>query len=447
MNTALATVRDAVRAQLWPIPVLAVAVAVTAGVLLPSLDLRVDGSLPGWLSGLLFSADAGAARTVLDAVSGSLITVTSLTFSLTVVTLQLASSQFSPRLLRTFASDAFVQATLGLFLATFTYSLTVLRIVRSGDGETPAFTPRISVTISFLLAIASVVGLVIFLAHLVRQIRVETMLRDVHKDATSTLRAVLQPLADSPHDAAQIPDAPDNALLLTAPTSGFILRFDHNKLLDAARSADVTVMIDAYAGSSLVAGLPIGRAWHLSRPMTEDTAAALHERIAEAVHIGYERTAAQDIGHGLRQLTDVANKALSPGINDPTTAVHALGHISALLCEFADHDLGPVVLCDDEDRLRVVLHQRDLATLVDSAITQPRRYGAGDPQVMSRLMALLHELVWRAPLDQQDVVRDELQRLRDTISAQDFDRTVTAQLKQAAQQVERTLHSRIEERQ
>lgn len=437
----LAIIRDAVRAQLWPIPVLAVVLAVAGGLLLPGLDLRVDGSVPGWLSSLLFSADAGAARTVLDAVSSSLITVTSLTFSLTVVTLQLASSQFSPRLLRTFASDAFVQATLGLFLATFTYSLTVLRTVRSSNRETPAFVPRISVTLSFLLAIASVIGLVVFLAHLVRQIRVETMLRDVHRDATSTVRAVLQPRDDGSRPATQLPDVPDSALLIVAPASGFILRFDHSKLLAAARSADVTVVIDAYPGSSLVEGIPIGRTWHTSSLMSEDAAATLQERIGEAIYIGYERTAAQDVGHGLRQLTDVANKALSPGINDPTTAVHALGHISALLCELADRDLGPVMLCDDEDHVRVVLHRQDLAMLVDSAITQPRRYGANDPQVMARLMALLQELAWRVPAGHQDVVHDQLQRLRATVRAQNFDSTETAQLQQAARQVERALAS------
>lgn len=124
------SVRDSLRAQLWPLPTVGVVVAVVAGIVLPRLDAHVDGGLPGWLNDLLFGGDPDAARTVLDAVASSLITVTSLTFSLTVVTLQLASSQFSPRLLRTFTRDLFVQATLALFLATFAYSLTVLRAVR-----------------------------------------------------------------------------------------------------------------------------------------------------------------------------------------------------------------------------------------------------------------------------------------------------------------------------
>ncbi len=180
-RSALRSVHDAVRTQLWPLPILGVVVAAVVGVLIPHLDMAVDAHLPGWLDAVAFGGDGGAARTVLSAVAGSLITVTSLTFSLTVVTLQLASSQFSPRLLRTFTQDVFVQITLAIFLATFTYSLTVLRLVRSGDTGGSAFVPRIAVSVSFLLAIASIVGLVLFLAHLTRQIRVETMLQAVHR--------------------------------------------------------------------------------------------------------------------------------------------------------------------------------------------------------------------------------------------------------------------------
>jgi uncharacterized membrane protein len=98
----------------------------------------------------------------------------------------------------------------------------------------------------------------------------------------------------------------------------------------------------------------------------------LQNQVAHAVRVGYERTAAQDVGYGLRQLTDVANKALSPGINDPTTAVHALAHISALLCELGDQDLGPVVLRDQNGQVRGVLQRPGLGELVDDALTQPR---------------------------------------------------------------------------
>lgn len=426
-------VRDTVRSQLWPLPVAAVALALIAGFLLPQLDAHVDASLPSWLAGVLFGGDADAGRTVLDAVSSSLITVTSLTFSLTVVTLQLASSQFSPRLLRTFTSDVFVQATLGLFLATFTYSLTVLRSVRSSSDSAALFVPRISVTVSFVLAVAGVVGLVVFLAHLARQIRVEAMLRDVHQDASATVRVVF---ADEDVQGAQPPQTPERTEVLVASESGFLVRIDRSDLLAAALAADAVVVITAHPGSSMVQHTPIGRAWRPAGLLTAEVRETLEAAVAGAIVVGYERTAAQDVGYGLRQLTDVVNKALSPGINDPTTAVHALGHISALLCELADHDLSPVVLTDIDGHPRVVLHRPDLAEMVDTALTQPRRYGASDPQVMARLYQLLAELAWRCRPDQHHIVTGQLARLGDTVAAQDFDAVEVEQLRDAAARVQ-----------
>ncbi|MEO7234469.1 MAG: DUF2254 domain-containing protein, partial [Lapillicoccus sp.] len=406
---------------------------------------------------LVFAGDAGAARTVLDAVAGSLITVTSLTFSLTVVTLQLASSQFSPRLLRTFTSDVFVQATLGIFLATFTYSLTVLRTVRSPDAALPEFVPRLSVTMAFLLAVGSVVTLVVFLAHLAQQIRIETMLRDVHVGASATLQATLgrgapghsahrrgatEPAGTPKREVP--PSRPAAAFVVRAPSSGFLVRIDEQGLLGICLDLGLVLEIDRPVGSSLVDGTPLGVAWPLvdadgSSPGSLESVASLGNRVANAVHIGFERTAAQDIGFGLRQLTDVANKALSPGINDPTTAVHSLGHISALLCELADHDLGPVIVVDDERRVRVVVHRPALADLVELSIAQPRRYGAADPQVVDRLFQLLDELAWRFPSDHRPVVRVQLSRLVSAVAAQEFDPHERARFAEAADRVRKRL--------
>ncbi|MDQ6850992.1 MAG: DUF2254 domain-containing protein [Actinomycetota bacterium] len=438
----LNAVRDTVRTQLWPLPVLGATVALILGMVLPRVDRSVDASLPSWLRSLLFSGDPGAARTVLDAVSSSLITVTSLTFSLTVVTLQLASSQFSPRLLRTFTSDVFVQATLGLFLATFTFSLTVLRSVRSSGDAQAVFVPEISVTVSFVLAVASVIGLVVFLAHLARQIRVETMLRDVHTDMSATIEAVLAPRDEEHADAGPALTPPPYASILFAKSSGFLVRVDENALIDCSMAHDVLFVIDAHPGASLVAGTPIGSLWSPTGALSPQDLEQLHQRIGHGMHIGFERTAAQDVGYGLRQLTDVVNKALSPGINDPTTAVHALGHISAVLCELAGRQLGPVRLRDDEGQVRVLLARPELADLVDVAITQPRRYGKADPQVMARLFRLLEELAWHTPTADQPVIKAQLNRLDATVEGCDFDATETEQLRHARARVTDALSQR-----
>ncbi len=435
--------RDAVRTQLWPIPAICIVLAVLVGVLLPQLDAGIDDNLPPTVTDYLFGGGADAARAVLEAVAGSLITVTSLTFSLTVVTLQLASSQFSPRLLRTFSSDRFVQGTLGLFLGTFTYALTVLRTVRTpADGQS-LVVPQIAVTTAFILAVASVLGLVLFLAHLAREIRVETMLASVHRDATATWQRVLLEI-DPDRQPESVPEVPPNNVLLFAPASGFLVWIDEKALLAAAVKAEAVLVINRQPGSSLVADVPVGTCWPLDGNLfTTDTLNQLRDEAAATIHLGPERTAANDVAFGLQQLTDVTTKALSPGINDPTTAIHALGHASSLLVELAGRDLSPRFIRDENHTLRVILHRFDFADLVELVMGQPRRYGAADPVVLARLYQLLREVGWAARLpEQRSVITAQLDRLETTADSQSFDSVERAELSRLAGEVSQALDGR-----
>jgi len=429
-SNRVSVLRDALQTRLWPVLTVGVLLAVALGVQMPSVDTRVDDSLPPRLSAYLFGGGADAARTVLSAIGGSLITVTSLTFSLTVVTLQLASSQFSPRLLRTFSRDPFVHRTLALFLGTFAYSLVVLRTVRSTASGRPEFVPKISVTAAVVLTLVSVFALVLFLDHLATQIRVETMLDDVHTDASDTVRRVLQKRPEPPGAQPVPPQAPPDACPIEVAESGFLVSVDEDDLLAAACTAGAVVQIESFPGGSLVRGTPLGRSWPLGdAPVTQRQQRTLSEQVAAAARAGRERTAAQDIAYGLRQLADVATKALSPGINDPTTAVHTLGHISGLLCEMVDYQLGPKLLRDDRGRVRVVLERPGLADLLDSALAQPRRYASTAPDVLARITLLLREVAWRvADPDAQQAVREQLLRLRETVVQADLATAETTEL-------------------
>lgn len=453
-SVRLAALRESLRTQLWPTPVAGILLALVAGIALPLLDERWDEHLPPAVANLVFGGGAGAARTVLDAMASSLITVTSLTFSLTVVTLQLAASQFSPRLLRTFAQDRFVHVTLAMFLATFTYALTVLRTVRSADETASGVAvaevvPQISITVAFLLTIASVVCLVLFLAHLAQEIRVERVLATVQADALATAENLY------PHDgtvgvpARSAPEPPPTAAAVLAPASGFLCGVDEAALLAIATEVDVVVSIDRLPGASVVQGTPLGRIWN--RPEQADdgpndhrptsaAARAVADVLAAAVAVGHEPTQAQDLAFGLRQMTDVANKALSPGINDPTTAVHALGHAAAFLCAIAPRDLGDQVAHDAHGRLRVVVRRPDFAALLDLALTQPRRYAAADPVVLGRIAQLLHEVAFSSDRSAvHGAVRGQLHRLRETIAAQDFDTVERGHLHEQLRDVDQLL--------
>jgi uncharacterized membrane protein len=443
----LGRLRQAAAGRLWPMPALGVTVAVLAGVALPRLEAEVTNSIPTSWRAYLFSGGATSAREVLGASAASLITVTSLTFSLTVLTLQLASGQFSPRLLRTFVRDRTVQVTLTLFLATFTYALAVLRTVRGGDGQQVEFVPQVSVTVAALLTLASVLGLVLFLAHLAREIRVESMLRAVHRDAVATVRRHTAEADDSTADDSTTAATSEElepgrgAVLLIAERSGFLVEIDAEAVVAAARERDAVVVVDAPPGSSLIAGTPYGRAWpRAGAAFTEQDLDHLHRAMAGAVRTGFERTDAQDVGFALRQLVDVANKALSPGINDPTTAVHALSHVSALLCTLARRELGPARLTDERGEVRAVLTRPNLSDLLDVALTQPRLYGVRDPIVVARLFALLREVGWVVQRAQdRAAVRSQLARLRRAVEEQGFAGEERGHLEHLGQLVEDAL--------
>ena len=427
--------------RLWPVPACAVLFALVLGLVLPELDSRVDGRVSGRARAWMFGGDADAARSLLDAIASSLITVTALTFSLTVVTLQLASSQFSPRLLRTFSRDHVVQATLALLLATFTYCLTVLRAVRNGDEAGAEVVPRLATSLAYVLAVASVLALVLFLGHLTRQIRVETMLDDVRGDASRTVRAVL-PQRRKAAGPVAVPLAPPDACEVRVRDEGFVTRIDHDRLLKVAVDEGVVLQLAVSAGRFLVKETPIGLAWSMSGSALEgEGMKRVAAGTAACVHTGSERTATQDVGFGLRQLVDVAIKALSPGINDPTTAVHALGHVSSLLCELADRDLGPTLLRDDDDEVRVILHQPDLSTYITLGVSQPRRYGAGDPQVLEGVARVLLDLSRRDLPEVCSIITEELMLLRWTADAQAFDPAERRGLDALIHQIEHQMSS------
>lgn len=388
------SVRDSLRTQLWPIPLTAVVIALVLGQFLPFLDQRVDDSLPPTISGLLFGGGPEAARSLLETIAGSMITVTSLTFSLTVVTLQLASSQFSPRLLRTFTSDRFVHNTLALFLATFAFSLTVLRSIRVETSSGDSFVPELAVTTAFLLTIGSVIGLVLFLAHLARQIRVETMLRDVHRDADRTLSRVY-PEQGAGRSSEALPNG--GGVPLKASSSGFLTRIDEKSVAAAAERARSVISIDVPPGTSLVAGMPVMRAWATDdMPLEGQRLKALEDQLARSVRTGFERTSTQDPSFGLQQLLDVTDKALSPGINDPTTAVHALSHISAVLCSLTGRAMGPKTIRDSEGTARVHLDLPSFDQLLELAMDQLLTYAFADPRTADRTVEMLFEIITSA---------------------------------------------------
>lgn len=379
---------------LWPIPCVGVLLAVGLGIALPALDSALQESGDDPLT-FVFGGGPAAARDLLTAISGSLISVTGLTFSLTVVALQLSSTQYSPRLLQTFATDRVVQLTLAQLVLTFVYALTVLRTVRAAGPteDDSAFVPRLSITVAYLLTLASVLALVFFLGHLTRLLRVETMLRDVHDEALATAAREF-PEGDDGDRAETSPAG--TPLVLLARSSGFVVDVDEAAAVRAATEAGVVVQLAARIGDAVVVGTPLGHAWTTEPPVDVDTG-QLEDALDRAVRLDFERSAERDVAYGLRKVVDIAVRALSPGTNDPTTAVHALSHVSALVGGLVTRPPTDRRVCGEDGELRLTVPAWAPEALAALAFEEPLQFAEGQPAVLRRIAAALREVAWRAP--------------------------------------------------
>ncbi|MCC6269707.1 MAG: DUF2254 domain-containing protein [Microbacteriaceae bacterium] len=432
-----ALVREAFNTRLWPVPLLTIVLAVFLGIVLPILDAVIDSQLPDPVVALLFNGGPESARAVLSTIAGSLITATSLTFSLTVVALQLASNQASPRLLRLFASDRMVHGTLATFLGTFTFSLMVLRSVQNSTNESAAAVPRISITLCVLLTLTSVIMLTVFLAHLARQLRVETMLRNVHRETKRTIDLVRATTEDGP---TEVPDGirPEHVNTVAATRSGFLHSASRSRVVSLATDLDIVVEEEHSIGASVIAGVPVVSWWPRTGELPDDFDEEAFARVVRSAYsTGYERTSSQDIGFGLRQLVDIATRALSPGVNDPTTAVHALSHISAVLCQIVQLPTQPAALLDDDGTVRLIVRPHRFDALLNLAVQQPRRYGAADPDVVSRLFLLLREVTINTDKPHhRELIRAQSERLQASVAAIEYDETERERFRMLAASVD-----------
>lgn len=414
-----ATVSESIESRLWPVPVAVVIVAVVLGILLPRLDVIVDAELSTAVDSAVFNGGADTARSVLSSIAGSLITATSLTFSLTVIALQLASSQASPRVLRLFARDRQVHWTLAAFLGTFAYSVTVLRSVRSATDGVPEFVPRLSVTFAFVLTLVSVIMLVFFLAHLATQLRVETMLKEIHAETDRTIDLLSERNAGAVAFPGTV-SVPSRRDVVTANASGFITHHDHDLLLSVAGEHAVVIQETKWVGQNIVAGTPLAFWWRSNEQAPPPDAAAIEKGVRAAYSIRYERTAAEDIDYGVEQISDIALRALSAGVNDPTTAVHALGHLSALTARTVRMPRMPGALAGDLGELGVVTVASRAVDDVRAALSPIRHYCRDAPSVVDRFVHVVDELAYLCDdpevhtelVAQLDALADQL-RLRD----------------------------------
>ncbi len=369
------------------------------------LTFRLDQALDTTLATvpLIFSGGAHAARALLGTIAGSLITVVATVFSLTIVALQLASTSYSPRVLRNFTADRGVQVVLGIYIATFTYALMVLRIVRTPESPSlETFVPVLSVTVAVLLALICVGLLIYFIHHIATLIQSSTIVSSAHRDATASLE-VLGDLVNAPDQAGVNPhDHPELELLksegplvVRAQESGYLQYLDVDALLEAVvhqagGEEKMVVEVPFGPGSFVSAGLSIARLWPApgGGPAPDRV-----EDLRKAFSFGRERSFRQDFAFGLRQLSDIALKGISPGVNDPTTSMQAIDRMEAILIALGEKAMPPRVQERELKGSSVLLKvgYYDFEDVVGLAFDQLRRssFSSGQVAVLERLLEVI----------------------------------------------------------
>jgi uncharacterized membrane protein len=373
---------DRLRGKLWVLPAASVLCSLAAGATLAAVD--VDES--SWLGPLLFQGTAADARDLLIVVSATMITVTGLVFTLTVVALQIASTQFSPRLLRNFLRDRGNQVVLSIFVSTFAYATAGLHTVGARAGGQGEFVPRLAVSGSLFLGLLSLAALVYFIHHIARSIQIDTIMAGVERE---TLAVIDDTYPERFQDAAaeeQAPAPPAGAVTVASRRSGYLQAVDLDGLLAVALEHGVVLRLAPTVGDHVIAGMPLAWAWPAGGRV--DTA-TLPDRLDRAVQIGLERTLLQDVAFGIRQLADIANKALSPAINDPYTGVQSLQHLSVIMRTLAGRRLGDHLGRDAAGAVRAAVPFASFADYLRLATAQIRRNGAKEPGVARALLRLL----------------------------------------------------------
>ncbi|WP_225754988.1 DUF2254 domain-containing protein [Actinotalea sp. Marseille-Q4924] len=367
----------------WVLPVTLTVASGVLGVALPALDRTLSESVP-WL----FQGGPDGARSLLSTIATAMISVTGLVFSITMVVLQLASSQFTPRVLGSFLESRVTQSTLGVFAGTFVYALTVLRSVRGESDELAAFVPQTSITVAFLFVLASVGWFLAFIQHITASIRVS----EVVLGTADETRHVVDRLYPAEPPGAAADDGPSRAASRTVTCgdrSGHVREMDLAGLVRLAADHDVLVEVTVQLGEFLPEGgrIAVVRA-ATGEALTDD----LLEDVGRTVSIAKERGVDQDPAFGLRKLVDIAERALSPAVNDPTTASQVVdGEHRALRLAVQRHD-PPARLTDDQGHLRVVHRPQTVAVLLSLAVREIAHWGRDSLQIPVRLRSMLDDL-------------------------------------------------------
>lgn len=377
---------DRLNSSFWFLPSLMAFASVGLAFASVALDRQVTHK---WLDsvGWAYGGNAEGASAVLQTIAGSMITIAGVVFSLTLVALSLASQQFGPRLLRNFMRDTANQLVLGTFVATFLYCLLVLLHIRYADEG--AFVPSLSVTLGVAFALASLWVLIYFIHHVSVSVQADEIIARVGGELFAGIDRLFPTQIGEPAESPDEGVLPDSfhhsAFHIDAKGDGYLQLIDANSLLALAVEHDVVVRVEMRPGQYVVTGMPLVSIFPAEN-VGDEAREALPERVNNIFVLGNQRTSGQDVEFVIEQLVEVASRALSPGINDPFTAIACVDRLGSALCRIGGRTMPSGRRLDEEGVVRVLAKPTTFAQLTDAAFNQIRQYSRSNVAVTLRLL-------------------------------------------------------------
>jgi uncharacterized membrane protein len=421
MNAPLLKIWEDLRASYWFIPSLMCLGAMVLGILLPLLDARLGDDWMEELSWIYANKPEGA-RDLLSVVAGSMISVAGVTFSITIVAVSHAAGQYGPRLLTNFLRDRGNQVTLGTFLATFLYSLIVLRTVRGLDeDEGGIFVPHIALLVSLALALASIGVLIYFIHHTAQSIHISNVIAGIGRALSDGVHRLFPtPLGEPPSEEREraVPpnngdgEAPDetpgalpegyfeDACAICADGAGYIEAIDEDDLLTTASRHDLVLRLNYRPGDFVSKGKTLVLA--VPAAHVDDRA---RRALLRTFGWGHRRTPVQDIPFLADELVEIAARALSTGVNDPRTAMSCLDWIGAALGRMAGRQRPSGYRYDDDGRLRVVTEPSSFEQFAEGTFGQLRPYVRRDRNTALHTLKVIGEIAEHASPEERAVLR------------------------------------------
>ena len=399
-----------VRDSLWAVPV----ACAVAGIALSWAVLTIDRENGFDLVPTGFTGGPEVAIAILSTVAYSMVSLAALVLTITMVVVQLAMGQFSPRIVQTFLQDKPSQFAIGLFVATFTNSILALREIDVDRGTVPG----LAIVVTLVMVLVSIVVLAVYVHHIGQSLRVASLIELVGDKTRSLVDAVYPP-----SDAA--PDVHDPGVVV-APESGVVTFVDCAALVELAERHDVRIELVAGLGDFVPCGAPLAE-------VAGDVARLDPTDITDAVDLRLERNLDHDVAYGIRMLVDIAERSLGDsGFQDPTTAVQAIDRIHDCLRQLVRRPFPGPARRGEDGRVRLVVPEMDWAAYVRLAFDEIRLAGAGSPQVSRRLRAALEDLLTVAPPDRRRPIAAQVELLesstgdahadlRDVVAAQRAD--------------------------